>query len=134
MFNTVNYLTEFIENNRNMTIGQIITSLLNYLTENNISPYWFIFEVTLYLVKELLMYIWLIIYNYILNSFDRPFRTIQDIYEHISHISFASIPKKYRWQIYKIWVKRLIVDIIRFAFVFYLLYKIQLHLIWKTYK
>ena len=133
MFNCANYFRDLIiEHGGDITIDQLVTSVSNYTTENNISPWWFLFEVILHMVKELLMYIWLIIYNYILNSFDRPFRTIQDIYEHISHVSFASIPKKYRWQLYKLWFKRLIVDIIRFVFVFYMLYKIQLLLIWKT--
>ena len=52
----------------------------------------------------------------------------------ISHVRFASIPEKYRWCMYKMWFKRLTIEIIRCAIVFYVLYKIQILLLWKTYK
>ena len=131
MFSTVERVMEVVmePENAHRPIEQQIRIAIEFLEENNISIEWFIFESILYeLINVPRM-----IYDYLIFSIDAPITTIENIQMFTSHVSFASIPEKYRQLMYKLWAKRMIIDVIRFVIVFIVCYKIQQMLLWRLY-
>ena len=100
--------------------------MIEYIHVNDINVSQLGFELLIYFFIEFLKNI----YNCICYILERPFTRIMDIYKMISHVSFASVPKTYRHQMYKTWLKGFIIDLIKFSILTYLLYRLQLLLMW----
>ena len=111
---------------RDLTVNQHIIRMMNIIDLNHMSLKWLFFETIFYSIYLSIQFIW----NYTNWSLEKPIQIIQSINRISSSVQFQSIPWRYRYKIYGLFLKTLVIDLIRICVVGFIYFKLQQMLMW----